>query len=58
LFSLDAKETAPLRVLNSSVKSAVCGILAAILTVYCGYSIYEAFSTGMNPPPDPGIQIV
>jgi hypothetical protein len=37
--------------LNSSTKSALYGILAAILTVYCVYSVYQALSTGMTHLP-------
>jgi hypothetical protein len=40
------------------MKSALYGILAAILTVYCAYSVYEALSTGMTHLPIRGFSSI
>jgi hypothetical protein len=44
--------------LESSMKSALYGILAAILTVYCAYSVYLALSTGMTHVPIRGFSSI
>jgi hypothetical protein len=44
--------------LKSSMKSALYGILAAILTVYCAYSVYQALSTGMTHLPIRGFSSI
>jgi hypothetical protein len=40
------------------MKSALYGILAAILTVYCAYSVYKAVSTGMTHIPIRGFSSI